>query len=145
MTHTHTQDVTQAVCLCPDLLSEFPWLNLSHALSFLFHELQHKRPSINNNQPSHTHTHTLSVNIHVHTHTHVLLLYMSNLSLWLCCSLMLLMFFLISRPDKSQWIIQAAFMSLNNFYIHVLHCGYFNIQGAQGVPVTENAQKYNVH
>lgn len=55
-TRTHTQDVTQAVCLCPDLLSEFPQLNLSHALSFLFHELPYKRPSINNNQPSHTHT-----------------------------------------------------------------------------------------
>ena len=57
-TRAHTQDVTQAVCLCPDLLSEFPQLNLSHALSFLFHELPYKRPSINNNQPSHTHTHT---------------------------------------------------------------------------------------
>ena len=55
--NTHSWDATQALCLCPDLLSEFPQLNLSHALSFLFHELLHKRPTAINGHQIYTHTH----------------------------------------------------------------------------------------
>lgn len=53
VTHTYMRTFTQTGYHtgCVQTCSlKFPWLNLSHALSFLFHELPCERPPINNNQ-----------------------------------------------------------------------------------------------
>lgn len=52
-THTHTRTFTHTGYHtgCVQTCSlKFPRLNLSHALSFLFHELPRERPPINNEQ-----------------------------------------------------------------------------------------------